>query len=498
MLLDLLLNGPALKNEVTFGSNRFTWLEVADRALRLAGGLERIGIRAGDVVAIVLPNSLEFLVSLLAVTRVGAVAVPLNPACGHAELEFCARTAKATTFIVHDLAVAKSLAISARVAESPGGIRTIACSPDAGTPLALAALMGSPPGSNTVSRQPNEIALYLHSSGSTGRAKLIPRTFAQLIAEADSFGESASITPDDCIFCSVPMFHAYGLGDCLLAAFRTTCRFVGQSADRPIPVQATQLLDTLEHERVTVLPGVPFFFDVLLRSRRTRKLSSLRLCLCGTTPLAYETFVAFRDAYGVVLRQQYGCSEAGAVTVNFDDDIDPVWNSVGRPLRNVEIVIEEGDALGVGSVGIRSLALTRGYLETNSSGEGQSDNIQRFRDGTFHTDDLGRLDSDGRLYLTGRRRQLLEVAGNKVDPREVEAILLQHPAILEAVVLGVPAKRQGQRVMAVLVTAEPLDVSDVRTFCNERMAAFKVPEIIERRTELPKSPLGKVLRDSLF
>jgi long-chain acyl-CoA synthetase len=252
-------------------------------------------------------------------------------------------------------------------------------------------------------------------------------------------------------------------------------------------------------ERATVLPAVPFTFELLAAARAHTDLSALRLCISAGTALPKATFDAFRARFGVPIRQLYGCSEGGALALNTSAEPARTWAAVGRGLGDTRFRILDADAEGSGEIAVASASLTRGYDGLPEA------NAASFGDGWFRTGDRGRLDAEGLLYVTGRRNLYIELAGHKVDPYEIEDVLVAHPAVDEAAVLGVPGQRAGDTLIkAVVVPAEPAGLEQaptpqaLRRWCAERLAAYKVPAICEWRTELPKSPLGKVLKKYLI
>jgi long-chain acyl-CoA synthetase len=269
--------------------------------------------------------------------------------------------------------------------------------------------------------------------------------------------------------------------------------------DEPNPflLRRQRALELLESERVTIFPGVPFNFRLLAEAPNGGDLSALRLCFSAGTALPRTSFDAFAEKFGVPVRQLYGCTEAGTLTANVDPDPVATFESVGTPVGEVQVQVldddgVEVDAGEVGEVAVSSPALTSGYSDMEEL------NKVAFKDGYFRTADLGRLDGEGRLYITGRKKLLIEVGGYKVDPIEVEDVVVAHPKIREAVVVGVAGEIPGEEVVkAVVVLSEDCEERELLDFCQDRLANFKVPRMVEFRDEIPRSPLGKVLRKYL-
>jgi long-chain acyl-CoA synthetase len=436
---------------LVYGDERVTHVELLERVERLAEGLRERGVQAGDAVAIVLPNGPAFVTAFLAITGLGAAVVPLNPQFKEDERNFCLRACDARI-----------------VLEDTGEIDR---------------LIADHPRRPIDPRLPEETFVYSFSSGSTGRPKRLARTHGQMFAEAESYGW---IAPDDRLFCAIPLFHTYGMGCCLLAAVRNGATLVFLDVPHPFVLARGRALELLERERVTVFPGVPFNYRHLADAPGTADLSALRLCFSAGTALPRADFDAFLERFGIPVRQLYGSTETGTLTVNFDPDPIATFESVGTPNGEVQVRIEDGEIV------VSSPSMTRGYSDDEAL------NRHAFQDGWFYTGDLGRLDDAGRLFVTGRKKLLIEVAGHKVDPIEVQDVVVAHPKVREAIVVGVRGSREGEEsVKAVVVPDDGCGEREVIEFCQQRLANFKVPRVVEFRDEIPKSPLGKVLRKYL-
>jgi long-chain acyl-CoA synthetase len=478
-----------------YGEERLSYAELLDRAERLAGGLTAGGLAPGDAVALLLPNSPAFVIGFLAVTGIGAVAVPLNPQFKQDELEFYFRNSGVRAVIGDEAGIAVSERITARADDA---VRMITTAADPGRALSLDRLIEQHAGVRLGPRAADEDFIFMYSSGSTGRPKRVPRTHGQCWAEADSYMRSMAITPSDRLFCAIPLFHTYGLGNCLTTLVRTGCTLVIMEEPNPFILNRGRALELLEQHRVTIFPGVPFNFRLLAEVDRRADLSSLRLCFSAGTALPRPAFDGFLERYGVAVRQLYGSTEAGVMTINLDPDPVATFASVGTPAAGVEVMAVDDDGRPLppgeeGELAAKGPAITRGYADMEQL------NRETFRDGYYFTGDLGRLDDRQRVFITGRKKLLIEVAGHKVDPVEVEDVLATHPKVREAVVVGVRGKVEGEEIVkAAVVAGDGCEERELIAFCQERLANFKVPQIVEFREEIPKSPLGKILRKYLI
>jgi long-chain acyl-CoA synthetase len=477
---------------VVYREERIGFGELVERIERLAAGLSDRGIGPGDAVALLLPNDPSFVVSWHAITGLGAIVVPVNPSFKQDELEFTFRRSGVKAVISDE----RTAGVCERiVAGFDRPVEVIPTSAAHGPSLTLDKLIEGSTPARLEERSPDEIYLYQFSSGSTGRPKRVPRTHAQCVAEGELYNDTFGRDPEDKVFCAVPMFHTYGMGACLFWSATSGATMVILEDPNPFLLRRHRALELIEQERATVFPGVPFNFRLMAEAPAGADLTSLRLVFSAGTALPRPSFEAFGERFGLLVRQLYGSTEAGFMTVNLDPDPVATFESVGTPAGDVEIrIADEDDTLppGEGEVLVNSPAMTDGYSDMEEL------NREAFRDGYFYTGDLGRLDDEGRLYLTGRKKLLIEVGGYKVDPIEVQDVVVAHPKVREAVVVGAEGRVEGEElVKAVVVPNEDVDERELVEFCRERLANFKVPQIVEFREEIPKSPLGKVLRKYL-
>jgi long-chain acyl-CoA synthetase len=456
---------------VVYGDERLSYRELYNSVLALAGQLRASGVNKGDFVCLLLPNSIDFVVSFFAVAAVQGVAIPLDPAL----------TIQERSRYLNGLTLAAIVSNSHLKTQIPSDY-----------PLVLA--------DTVIESQELPIMQYCDgpvlcqfSSGSTGLPKRIVRTQQQLIQEHRQLAAALTLRQDDVVAVVVPMHHAHGFGNALLLAIcNGLCLVIPKpsmngSRDYELPLRfwRKELLTLLASERVTILPAVPFVYGLLAEASNLPKGLCLRLCISAGSPLTKETYQRFRERFGVPIRQLYGCTEAGSVTLNTCEDIDQSWQSVGVPLPGVELRLESEEGL----VAFRSGAMADGY-----HGQQASDS-NAFHDGWFRPGDLGHFDDEGRLYIRGRHRSFIDSGGYKVDPVEVEQILCTHPQVAEAIVFGVPHPALGEMIKAVVVphAGITIDKQALNDFCSTQLAVYKRPRLLDVKDSLPRSPLGKVL-----
>jgi long-chain acyl-CoA synthetase len=478
---------------IVWRDERTSFAELIDRIERLASALAGRGVGPGDAVALVLHDEPWFVASFHAIAALGAVVVPVNPAFKQAELEFCFRSAGARTVIADE----RVTGVCERIAGGLDGDPQVFSRNAAGKgPHTLAALAAEGSAGRLEPRSPEEVLVYQFSSGSTGRPKGVPRTHGQCVAESGMY-RSLGLTPKDRIFSAIPLFHTWGMGACVFAPAASGAALVILEEPQPFLLKRHRALELIEREHTTVFPGVPFHFRLLAEAPGSANLSSLRLCFSAGSALPRASFESFGERFGILVRQLYGSTETGMIAANMSDDPVATFESVGRPVRDVrvEILGEDGTVLPTGETGevaVTSPAASTGYAGADRESEAA------FRDGCYLTGDLGRLDDEGLLYLEGRKKLLIELGGFKIDPIEVQDVICAHPGVGEAIVVGVKGAREGEEtVKAVVVRKDDCDERELLAFCRERLANFKVPQLVEFRDEIPKSPLGKVLRKYL-
>lgn len=466
---------------------RWSYAELAERAGRLGAGLRDHGVAPGMAVVLLLPNGPELFAVAHALFAVGAIAVPLSPLAPVAELASMAGKAQAGAVIARrDLAEAATRLVPAGAPVFlTGDSEASALDSLAKHPLRPL----PPPGADAV-------ALYLFSSGSTGLPKVVPHTHGEMRANARATAADFALAPDDVVFNNLPGNHAMGFYNSVFEVPEALASTLYFSDPAPLLLARRRLLQTLAEERVTVLPGVPFMFDTLAGASEAVDLSAIRLAYSAGVALKRDIFDKARARFGFFVRQAYGCTEAAHVAFNRADDPEPIWDSVGQPVGDTKIeVVPAENPLGAdyGELVFSSASLTAGYL-------GQKNlDAQAFAGGKFHTGDLGRIDTAGNIFIKGRSKLVVEIAGHKVDPLEIEEVLLAHPAVAEAVVVGLPDPRTGeQRLKATIVRAGDIAPDALIRFARERLSAQKVPALVEFRDEIPKSATGKILRGKLI
>lgn len=465
-----------------------THAEFLDMAARFAHALGDHGLRPGDRVAVQVAKSAEALALYAAAVQAGVVFLPLNTAYTGAELGYFIENSGAG-LIVCDPANADKLA---PVAESAGA-RLATLDATGGGSLATAA-EGQPSVYDTVSRDADDLAALLYTSGTTGRSKGAMLTQRNLLSNAETLTRIWQFTRDDVLIHALPIFHTHGLfvaTNVMLLAGGAMILQPGLDVDR--------LINALP--RATALMGVPTFYTRLLDDPRLTRdqVAGMRLFISGSAPLLEETHRQFEDRTGHRILERYGMTETNMITSNPYDG-ERRAGTVGFALPGVELKITDAATTKdlpqgeIGQIEVRGPNVFKGYWQMP---EKTAEELRP--DGWFITGDLGRIDADGYLSIVGRNKDLIIAGGYNIYPKEVELALDTQPGVLESAAIGVPHPDLGEAVVGVLV-AEPgaeIDTDAVRAALADRIARFKQPRALFVIDALPRNTMGKVQKNTL-
>lgn len=455
---------------------RLTWDELRDRATAIACGLHRHGVAQGDAVALLLPNGPCFVSTFLAACRLGAVTVPMNTDMHVEEIRSYLTRSRCRVAVF-----APSLADTAARLVADGDLDHVFMGGIGPTPLPRLDSFGggeaelhaipSPESGSPLTR--------LLTSGTTGRPKCVQRTHAQVHFLAESYRSTLGVSRQDRILAAVPMCHGHGFCSGFLASLASGATLHAEPRFLRRPT-----LELLEAERITVFSSVPFIFSLLSDTAMPRKpdLRSVRLCISGAGALRRETWHKVRDNLGLEVRQSYGSVETGALTINLDADVEGTCESVGTPLHGVEVCVRHE-----GSAGAEDGEAGHVFARTPAAGElldaGRA--VPRDAEGWTAMHDLGRRDAAGRLFLTGRRTGVVNVAGRKVSTDEVEEVLRRHPAVGEVRVAPCVDCYGEEAVRALVVLKAPCNRRELADHCRLSLAEYKVPRVVDFCDTIP-------------
>jgi long-chain acyl-CoA synthetase len=446
----------------------------------LSGEVDRTAAKlrqtSGDVIGILLPNSQKYVVALLAIWKAGKTAVPLNYLLPPQELAYIIRDSGMTALISSQFFGQALAAIQPLV----GGNVIMADAADFGAASPL---------TNTAPRDP---ALYLYTSGTTGKPKGVVLSHRNLAANVDSCQNAGEFDHRDSFLCLLPFFHTYAITGTLLLPLLNGCKIV--LVDR---FQPAKVLKLIQDHRITVFMAIPSMYRVLAGAETNIDVSSVRFPISGGEPLPVAIAEAFEKRFGVPICEGYGQTEAApVVTLNVPGRRR--LGTVGLPLPGVEVAIwdEQKKPVAAGDVGeimVRGSNVMEGYHRL------PEETARTITNGWLHTGDLGKLDADGFITITGRKKDLIISAGENIYPREIEEVLVLHPKVKEVAVIGVKDDVRGEVPKAFVLVHDgmTLDEKELRTFCRERLAGYKAPKYFEVLPDFPRTPSGKVLKRML-
>ncbi|MFX0578296.1 long-chain-fatty-acid--CoA ligase [Nocardia nepalensis] len=498
------------RDAVVLGAERLTYAELDARANQVAHLLAARGVEPGDKVALSCPNLPEFLIVYYGILKAGAVVVPLNILLRPREIAYHLTDSEADLYFCFEGTPELPMGEYGRAGfqQAPGcrDIILITADPQAPSPYpgndTLAqAIAARPKTFDTVTRRADDTAVILYTSGTTGRPKGAELTHANMVMNALTANRLFDNRPDrrDTHLVTLPLFHSFGQTINMNAGLS-----VGATLVLLARFDAPTALRMLADEQITFFAGVPTMYWGLLQAVDDsvdvdRIAGTLRKAVSGGAALPDDILSRFAQRFGVQILEGYGLSETSPLALFADPDRAPRPGSIGIPVWGIEarlIDAEWNTVTGVGEIGeiaLRGHNVMKGY---HNRPEATADVM---REGWFRTGDLARRDVDGFHYIVDRAKDMIVRGGFNVYPREIEEVLLTHPAVSLAAVIGIPDSHYGEEIKAVVV-AEPgamITENELITWCREQLAAYKYPRVIEFTAVLPMTASGKILKREL-
>lgn len=503
---------------ISYFGKKLTYRELGQLVAQFSRALLRLEVKPGDRVAIMLPNIPQYVVFHFALMRIGATIVPTNPLYVEREIKYQLNNSGASAIITLD----RLLPVIQNVKAETGLKNIIVTRVQQHLP-ALLKLLSPLRGRNAsvkvergpgihfyedllteefqndlpeVEVQADDIAIFLYTGGTTGVSKGAVLTHRNLVANVLQIRAWYTTVAEkqEVVLSALPFFHSYGMTACLHHAVNLKSTMVLIPDPRNLKV----LLSAVQKERATLFPGVPTLYVAINNFPEAEKydLSSIKGCMSGGAALPLQVARHFEKIAAGRLVEGYGLSETSPVT-----HINPFLGmrkegSIGIPVpstraRIVHPATREPLAVGeVGELAVHGPQVMQGYWKM------EDETRQVLQNGWLHTGDMARMDEDGYFYIVDRKKDMIIAGGFNIYPREIEEVLFEHPKILEAAVIGVPDEYRGETVKAFVVRkpGQSLTSEELIGFCKQKLAAFKVPRLVEFRESLPKSNIGKVLR----
>lgn len=509
---------------IHFMGKEITFQTLYKKTLKLASYLQSLGIEKGDRVAVMLPNIPQTVISFYAILQIGGIVVPVNPLYQEREIEFIMKDSGAKVIITLDLLYNRV----EKVKEQTDLEHIIVTSikdylpfpKNIVYPFIQAKEQGKPPviissksthfftqtmkaNENQLIEVPisfeEDIAILQYTGGTTGFPKGVILTHQNLVANTSMCRQwlYKMEKGKEVMLAVMPLFHVYGLMTVLVLSVMEVYKMI------LVPkFDATALLKTIHKQKPTVFPGAPTIYIGLMNHPDIMKydISSIKGAISGSAPLPVEVIEKFEQKTGGKIVEGYGLTETSPVThVNFLWDNEIVKGSIGVPWPGTDAAIfslETGETLPVGEIGelgIKGPQVMKGYWKN------EEETKKVLKDGWLLTGDIAYMDEKGYFYIVDRKKDIIIASGFNIYPREIEEVLYEHPAIMEASVVGVKDSYRGETVKAFIVLRDGMTVTEeeLNQFMRRKLASFKVPRIYEFRKELPKTAIGKVLRRQL-
>jgi long-chain acyl-CoA synthetase len=477
-------NSPA----ILFENQTITFAELRDQVQRVAGGLVAAGVQAGDRVALFLPNAPGFVVAYQACQWLGAVTVSVNVMLTTEELRYLLEDSGARlVFTTEALWPALEPLVDTHLG---GRTNVVICEGAMPGTHALERFGRDAPRPTLVYRERDDPAAILYTSGTTGKQKGATLSVGNVVSNTEATRLYLRIDPDDRLLLFLPLFHVFGQNFIMNSAFNAGAALVlHRRFDRDL------VLQSIARDGVTMFFAVPTIYIMLLDTGvRPEELATVRYFFSAAATMPVEIAERCKQLLGKPIFEGYGLSETSPFA-SYNHEWRHRPGSVGTAIANVDLRIVDPDDREVergtwGEICIKGPNVMLGYWNR------PEETAEALRGGWFHSGDVGYMDDDGFVFIVDRTKDMINAAGFKVWPREVEEVLYQHPAVAECAVYGVPDPVKGEVPLAAIVVAAGAVVTpdQLERFCRERLATYKIPRSFELRPNLPKNPTGKILK----
>lgn len=496
------------KTAIVFAESRFSYAQINAAANQIANGLHAAGIRQGDKVALSCPNLPYFPMVYYGILKAGAVVVPLNVLFKSREIAYHLQDSDAKAYFCFQGTAELPMAQDGKA----GYDQVDACehlwiitadpaapSPVEGVPTLGALMQGQPPACDTVQTMPDDTAVILYTSGTTGQPKGAELSHANILINAFVVRDLFESRPEDIQLVVLPLFHSFG------QTVQLNAGFLGSNTLVLIPrFDPDAVLAALAKESATIFCGVPTMYWALLHHPDAAKhdlakiARTLRLGVSGGAAMPVEIMRAFEEKFSVNILEGYGLSETSPVATFSRLDKPKKPGSIGLPIWGIDVkIVDKNDREvptgEVGEIVMRGHNIMKGYYKR------AEDTAKAMRNNWFHSGDLAKMDEDGYIFIVDRVKDMIIRGGFNVYPREIEEVLLQHPEVSLAAVIGVPDEESGEEVKAFIVPKPGSNVTpeEIIAWSKKEMAAYKYPRIVEIRESLPMTATGKILKKEL-
>jgi long-chain acyl-CoA synthetase len=490
-------------NALSFYGKKFTYEQLSGLVFTFTSALQCNQVQKGDRVAIMLPNCPQYVVSYYGILNAGAIVTQVNPMLVERELEYILNDSGAETLIVLDALYPRVKSVQAQTKIK--NIIVVSLQPSGHDFSPDRSFEGFLAESNRqvlpIEMDPvHDVAVLQYTGGTTGKSKgamLTHRNILANVLQSYEFFKQEMEIGKERFLTVIPLFHVFGMTSCMNFSIFTASESI------MLPrFELEEVLNTIKQEQPTIFPGVPTMYVAITSHPHAQDygIDSIRTCNSGSAPMPVELLRTFERKTGSKILEGYGLSEASPTTHCNPPFAQRKPGSVGIGMPSTEYKIvdlatgtEEAPVGELGEVIIRGPQVMKGYWNM------PEESANALRDGWLYTGDIAKVDEDGYLYIIDRKKDLIIASGFNVYPRDIEEVLYEHPAVQEAVCIGIPDPYRGEDVKAVIVlkAGNTATEDEIIHYCKENMAAYKVPRSIEFREQLPKTNVGKILRRAL-
>jgi len=487
---------------LAIGETKIPYAQLHGMVQKFAGALSQLGIQRGQHVALLLPNVPHFTIAYFGTLYGGRTVVPLNVLLTGDEIAYHLDDSDAVALIAWEGFFDAAKAGFDKVPTCKHLIIAKAAPTDVTAPegaLNMTALIaGGTPMLETAPTMPDDTAVILYTSGTTGKPKGAELSHFNLFYNADyNVRRLMTIAPDEARALAVlPLFHSFGQ-TCIQNSYLMNGGTI-VLLPRFEPKAAFELMQAY---KISFFAGVPTMYFALLHYPEANKydLSSLKICASGGSAMPVEVMHAFDKKYNVNILEGYGLSETSPIASFNVLDRPKKAGSIGLPLGGVEFRLEDNDGKVVTETGVPGEICIKGHNVMKGYYKRPEATADTIKEGWFHSGDIATMDEEGYYFIVDRKKDMVIRGGFNVYPREIEEVLYGHPAVREAAVIGIPHESHGEEVCAILALKEGTSATeqDIISYCKEKLAAYKYPRVVRFMPDLPKGPTGKILKREL-
>ncbi|MBI5017791.1 MAG: long-chain fatty acid--CoA ligase [Deltaproteobacteria bacterium] len=479
------------RDAIVYGRKTWSYQRFWEDANRAANALVSLGVRRGDKVCLFLTNGPEFLLAYYACQKLGAVCVSISSMSKADEVDYMANDCEGGV-LVTEAALLSEVPARDRIP----GVRTVVSIDDGAADRSWAELLATAsPEFPTIAATRDDGAAIIYTSGTTGKPKGVVLTHGNVVSNTNATKYMTGMRGDDRVLCFLPVYHSFAQNFIFNAVVQASCTLVLHKKFEMEPI-----LKSLRDNRITNWYAVPPVYILLLNhpdaSAVDEALRTVRYCFSAAATMPGEVARRWKDRFGLDVNEGYGLTETTPFA-SYNHEFRHKEGSVGTAIMNVEIAIMDPAGSEVprgeaGEIWIRGPNVMKEYYRKPEA------TLETIVDGYLRSGDIGYMDEEGYLFIVDRLKDMINAAGLKIWPREVEEVIYTHPNVRECAVIGVPHEVYGESVKAVIALRQPgTGAEEIIELCKKHLADYKAPRIVEFVAELPKNPTGKILKREL-